>query len=123
MARIHSIIDEMESSLGELREQLQGLTQMFAGSSAKRPGRPATTRKAGTRKRRVKRATARKTAVAAPKKHRRRVSPEVHRARQLQGKYLAALRVLSKANRVKVKKIRAAKGVAASLAEAKTLRK
>ena|SRR5450759_3205312 len=123
MARIHSIIDEMQSSLGELREQLQLLTATFSGPTARRPGRPAATRRAGTPKRRVKRATARKTAVAAPKETTRPVSPAVHKARQLQGRYLGAIRALTIADRAKVKKVRAEKGVAASLAEAKKLRK
>jgi hypothetical protein len=124
MARVLSIIDALQRNLSELGNRFRELTETFAGSTAKRRSRPAATRKAGTRKRRLKRATARKTAVAAaPEKRRRRVSTEIRKARQLQGKYLAALRALSKADRARVKRVRAEKGVAASLAEAKKLRK
>jgi hypothetical protein len=123
MARVLSITDDLQRNLSELGDRFRELTEMFAGSLGKRPGRPATTRKAGTRKRRAKRATARKTVVTTPKKKTRPVSPAIRKARQMQGKYLGAIRALTIVDRAKVKKVRAEKGVAASLAEAKKLRK
>jgi hypothetical protein len=53
----------------------------------------------------------------------KRVSAARRAAWKAQGRYLAAVRPLSPAQRAKVKKIRAAKGVAAAVAAAKRLTK
>jgi len=54
-----------------------------------------------------------------PRKRRRRVSAKARAAWAAQGRYIGAVRSLSKADRVKVKAIRQAKGVAAAIAAAR----
>jgi hypothetical protein len=56
-----------------------------------------------------------------PKRRRRKVSPNARAAWKAQGRYLGAVRQLSKANRIKVKAIRETKGIRAALSAAKEL--
>jgi hypothetical protein len=59
---------------------------------------------------------------ASPVRRRaKRVSPKRRRAMQQQGRYLGAVRQLSPADRAKVKEVRAEKGFAAAIAEARRL--
>jgi hypothetical protein len=51
----------------------------------------------------------------------RKVSPKRRRAMQQQGRYIGAVRQLSPADRAKVKGVRAEKGFAAAIAEARRL--
>jgi hypothetical protein len=57
----------------------------------------------------------------AVKRRRRKISARAQAVWRAQGRYMAAVRQLSKANRVKVKKIREAKGVGAAIAAAAKL--
>jgi len=59
---------------------------------------------------------------ATPKKA-KKATPKVARARKLQGQYLGALKSLTGADRAKVKKTAAAKGVAKAVKLAQTLKK
>ncbi len=71
-----------------------------AGSAAKAPGIPA---------------------KAAPKK--KPVSEKQKNSRQLQGKYMGAVRGLSSAQKAQVKKMKAEKGTEAAIAHAVSLKK
>ena len=60
---------------------------------------------------------------ASRKPPRRKASPRTLAASRAQGRYMAAVRRLSKANRAKVKKVREAKGVSAAIASARKMAK
>jgi hypothetical protein len=109
MARnVFALLDEIGSAVSKLKGALAPLAA-FAGAA-----RPATRRRRRT------------VAVpkSAPKSARRRkvVSAAVKAKRILQGKYLAAIRPLTKAQRVKVKTIQAKKGHEAAIRAASLLR-
>jgi hypothetical protein len=55
------------------------------------------------------------------KRRRRKASAKAQAAWRAQGRYLAAVRPLSKANRLKIKKVREARGVGAAVAAARRL--
>jgi len=63
----------------------------------------------------------RRKAIKASPARRKRVSPKRRRAMKQQGRYIGAVRQLSPADRAKVKGVRAEKGFAAAIAEARRL--
>jgi hypothetical protein len=67
--------------------------------------------------------TVTQVAGAKPVAKKVKLSPKVARARRLQGQYLGALKSLTGADRVKVKKTAAEKGVAQAVKLAKTMKK
>jgi hypothetical protein len=64
---------------------------------------------------------AERTAAAESRSARRRPSAKARAARKAQGRYLGAVRLLSAANRAKVKAIREKKGIRAAITAAKKL--
>jgi hypothetical protein len=108
MARnVFGILDDISSSVSELRDALAPLASIASGSirspkrkrAASMPARPAGKKRA------------RRKAVSAATKAKR----------ILQGRYLAAIRPLTKAQRAKVRKIQAKKGHEAAIRAAKNL--
>lgn len=105
MARnVFAIIDDLSTGLSELKSALAPLASLTEGDGPFpiRRGRSKTPKRSG------RRAVQRKAAAATPtkgKRLRRPVSAAVKAKRVLQGRYLAALRPLSKAQRVKIKKV------------------
>jgi hypothetical protein len=63
------------------------------------------------------------TSVSPVRRKAKSVSPKRRRAMQQQGRYIGAVRQLSPADRAKVKEVRAEKGFAAAIAEARRLMK
>ena len=63
------------------------------------------------------------TNAATPKKKMKMTTPKVARARKLQGQYLGALKSLTGADRAKVKKTAAEKGVAEAVKLAQSIKK
>jgi hypothetical protein len=109
---IFTLLAELQSTLAELAEALnplQKLVSTFKGHDGPFPMKPAGQRRA-TRKRRA--------ASAAPTKATRkpaRKSKGTSARLALQGKYMSALRKLSKADQAEVKKVRSEQGVEAAL--------
>jgi hypothetical protein len=93
----------------ELRAKLRRLKALKA-SLAKR-----------IRARRPRRPRHKPAKVSPARWEARRVSPERRKTMQRQGRYLGAIRHLRPADRAKVKGIRAEKGFAAAIAEARRL--
>ena len=89
-----------EGMIRDLRQRLAALEHGVASGIGS--ARKAVTRRAG-------------------KKPRRRMSPARRAALKLHGKYLGTVRPLSKANRAKVKAIRAKSGVRAAIAAARRI--
>lgn len=116
MARdVFTIIDELISGLADLRRVLKPLSTL----GGERRGGPRQV----TRRRR--RGVARQgTRVSAPRtaKRRRPVSGAVRAGRKLQGQYLAAVRRLTKAQRVQVKRVLEKDGKQAAIKVAKAMR-
>lgn len=69
----------------------------------------------------ARRPRARVARVPPVRRRAKRVSPKRRRAMQQQGRYLGAVRLLRPADRAKVKGVRAEKGFAAAIAEARRL--
>jgi len=109
---IFTLLAKLQSTLAELEDALtplQNLAGSLRGGDGPFPMKPAG-KKRGTRTRR--------TASAAPTKAARkpaRRSRGTSARLALQGKYMSALRKLSKADQAEVKKVRAAQGVEAAL--------
>jgi hypothetical protein len=109
---IFTLLAKLQSTLAELADALnplQKLLSTFKGGDGPFPMKPAG-------KKRAKRA--KKDASAAPTKATRkpaRRSKGTSARLALQGKYMSALRKLSKADQAEVKKVRAAQGVEAAL--------
>jgi len=117
------LVQEGKLAAGEVRKALQrrdrlvralraSLSALESGavSAGKRlnGSRPAV-RRVGTPKRKLVRRKA------------KRISPKRRKAMQQQGRYLGAVRQLRPADRAKVKSVRAEKGFAAAIAEARRL--
>jgi hypothetical protein len=100
---------EFHERVKELRAKLRRLKALKA-SLAKR-----------TRARRPRRPWHKATKVSPARWEARRVSPERRKTMQRQGRYLGAIRQLRPADRAKVKGVRAEKGFAAAIAEARRL--
>jgi hypothetical protein len=75
----------------------------------------------GARRRATRRSKASPQQAAA--RHPRRISPQREKTMRDQGRYLTAIRPLSKADRVKIKKIRADHGLPTAFEEARRLAK
>jgi hypothetical protein len=109
---IFTLLAELQSTLAELADALnplQRLADALKGHDGPSPMKPAG-KKRGTRKRR--------TASAAPPKAARkpaRRSKGTSARLALQGKYMSALRKLSKADRAEVKKVLSEQGIDAAL--------
>lgn len=108
MARsVFAIIHDLTKGLDDLKASLAPLAHL-AGSGAPPTGR---TRRPGTKKSVTRRRT------------RKPVSRALQAARRLQGKYLAAVRGLTKAQRARVKGARAKGSVQSAIKLAKSLAK
>jgi hypothetical protein len=109
---IFTLLAKLQSTLAELADALnplQKLADTLKGHDGPFPMKPAG-KKRGTRTRR--------TASAVPTKAARKPArrPKGTSARlALQGKYMSALRKLSKADQAEVKKVRSEQGVEAAL--------
>jgi hypothetical protein len=109
---IFSLLAELQSTLAELADALnplQKLVSTFKGHDGPLPEK-SSGKKRGTRTRR--------TASAAPTKATRkpaRRSKGTSARLALQGKYMSALRKLSKADQAEVKKVRSEQGVEVAL--------
>ena len=106
---VFGILDDISAGVSELKSVLSPLAAIASG-----------TKRSPKRKR-----AASKTALPAEKKRARRkaVSASTKAKRVLQGRYLAAIRPLTKAQRAKVKKIQAKKGHEAAISAARALRR
>jgi hypothetical protein len=111
------IIDDLKTRLAELHAALNPLA-VLAGGSAGRPGR-----KRAIRVRRNQTRHHARTAAAPVRRNRKPVSARVRAQRVTQGRYLAAVRPLSKEDRAKVKEVQATTGYPAAIALAKKLKK
>jgi|GEM_PF-5753843 len=111
MARpISRLLDTLASTLTALREALTPTTPMARMQRGKKGSRR-------TSRTSTSPAAARKTA-AAPSARRKTKAPNPRLA--LQGKYMAAVRGLSAADKARVKKVLAAQGVEAAIALAQS---
>ena len=117
MARnVFTILDDLAAAIEELRDALAPLAALSGaasrGEGPRRRGRPA---------RATKPALA--PAPATPEKKTKRSSPKLRALRQLQGKFLGALRGLNPEQREQIKKVRDEKGYEAALKAAAALRR
>jgi hypothetical protein len=111
------ILDALATDLHDLRATLSPVLAIATGQ-------PATARRIRTLRRKRTRAPKRATPGKAVRRVvRKRVSAKVRAQRVRQGRYLAAVRPLSKEDRAKVKQVQAAKGYPAAMALAKKLKK
>jgi hypothetical protein len=115
MARdVFTIIDDLTSGLADLRAVLEPLASLGGDGRA-----PRTT---GRRRRR----TAKRSSVSSGRlavRPRRPASPALRATRKLQGQYLAAVRPLTKAQRLQVKRVLAKDGKQAAIKAAKGMQK
>jgi hypothetical protein len=123
MARsVFAILDEIGSSVSELKGALAPLASLMGHD---RPSAWQAPNKARAPRRRRSKARARRTRPTAAERKTRRARKPISAAqkaqRVLQGRYLGAMRKLTKAQRENVKKIRAAKGHEAAIKFAATL--
>ena len=102
---IFGILDDISASVSELKSALAPLASIASG-----------TKRSPKRKRAAPKAV---QPVAKKRARRKAVSGATKAKRVLQGKYLAAIRPLTKAQRAKVKKIQAAKGHEAAIKSAR----
>ena len=118
---IFTLLAELQSTLAELVEALnplQKLAGLFKGGDGPFPMKPAVRRRGPGKKKAVSAAPAEAPAAAAPKKAAR---PKPKKAKTtnsklaFQGKYMAAVRGLSVADKAEVKRIRAEQGVEAAI--------
>jgi hypothetical protein len=107
MARhLFAILDDLTSNLAELKATLAPLA-LIGGTVVSEAEKPA--------------ASPQRRAKGAPSRVRGPVSPKRRAAMRVQGRYMSAIRTLSKAKRAQVKKLRAAKGAEAAIALAQKL--
>jgi hypothetical protein len=109
---IFTLLAELQSTLAELAEALnplQKLVSTFKGGDGPFPMKPAGKKRA-TRRRKAKSAAPTKAARKPARK-----SKGTSARLALQGKYMSALRKLSKADQAEVKRVRSEKGVEAAL--------
>jgi hypothetical protein len=109
---IFTLLAELQSTLAELAEALnplQNLVNTFKGHDGPFP-KKSSGRKRAARKKKAASATPTK-ATLKPARKSRGTSARL----ALQGKYMSALRKLSKADQAEVKKVRSEKGVEAAL--------
>jgi len=118
MARsLAEILDALATDLNDLRATLSPVLAIATGlrGTARRPRL--------SRPKRSDSAELGKRATPAPRVVRKRVSAKVRAQRVMQGRYLGAVRPLSKENRAMVKQVQATKGYPAAITLAKKLRK
>ena len=123
MARtIHTILDDLNAGLHELKNVLSPLMSLLGGASA--AARPAA-RPARRRRGAAKRARRAAPSAAPAKRGRKRsyASPKLKALRALQGRYMGAVRHLTAAQKAQVKKVRAESGYEAALKLAGSLGK
>lgn len=119
MPDIFAILDDLGRSVDALRKHLNPL-RALVGKIGPFP-LAAKTARGKARRRRIRRVVGRKpgrpvkTSVAAPTRRRKPVSAKVRAMRKQQGRYMAAVRNLTIAQRAKVKKVRQEKGFQASM--------
>jgi hypothetical protein len=109
---VFTLLAELQSTLSELADALNPLQKLFGtlkGHDGPFPMKPAGKKRA-TRKRRAA-SLAPTKAARKPARRSRGTSARL----ALQGKYMSALRKLSKADQAEVKRIRSEKGVEAAL--------
>ena len=109
---IFEVLNSLKASLGELESVLAPLAAISG------QGRPTRQRR---RARRVVRAAVAGAAVRRAAKVPRPATAARKATQVLQGRYLAAIRPLSKADRAKVKKVLQLKGKLAAISQAKKL--
>lgn len=114
-----TIIDDLKQGLAELAAALNPLAAL-AGR-----GTPRTRRAPATKRLKRNEHGRRRTSAGKPtvRRNRKPVSAKVRAQRVMQGRYLGAVRPLSKENRARVKQIQATKGYPAAIALAKKLKK
>lgn len=106
MARhLFAILDDLTANLAELKAALSPLA-LIGGTAVAEARKPTS--------------VPRRAKGAAPKA-KRRTTPKRREALQQQGRYMTALRGLTRAQRAQVKKARATKGLPAALALARKL--
>ena len=118
MARsLTEILDALATDLHDLRATLSPVLAIATGQ-------PVTARRTRTLRRNRTRAPRPVTSRKATRRVvRKPASARILAQRVRQGRYLAAVRPLSKENRAKVKQVQAAKGYPAAMALAKNLKK
>jgi hypothetical protein len=108
MARhLFAILDDLTASLAKLKAALAPLA-LIGGTVVSEAGKPA---------------VAQRRAKKAPSRTRGPISARRLAAMRVQGRYMSAINPLSAAQRVQVKKLRAAKGAEAAIALARRLRR
>ena len=118
---VFTILDDLGTGLSELKSALAPLVSLTGGGPFPvRRGRPKAVKRSG--RRRVGRKAASAAAPTKASRSRKPVSAAVKAKRVLQGRYLGAIRPLTKAQRAKVKKVQAAKGHVAAIKAAASLR-
>lgn len=118
MPDIFVILDNLGRSVDALREHLNPLRTLI-GKDGPFPMAKKTVRGKG-RRRRARRVAGKpgrpaKTSAAAPTRRRKPVSAKVRAMRKQQGRYMAAVRNLTAAQRAQVKKVRQEKGFQAAM--------
>ncbi len=109
------VIDDLANGLAELRRMLAPLASLAGDrATASKGARRTGSGKATRRGRRPPRPSTRRG---------RPVSPAVRASRKLQGQYLAAVRRLTKAQRVQVKRLLVKDGKEAAIKAAKSMQK
>jgi hypothetical protein len=109
---LFAILDDLTANLAELKATLAplapiGRTVLSEAGRSAAPPRPA--------------ASPQPPKKPTPSRARGPISPKRRAAMRDQGRYMGAIRTLSKAKRAEVKKVRAAKGVDAAIALAQRL--
>jgi hypothetical protein len=117
MARsLPEILDALATDLHDLRATLSPVLAIATGQ-------PAPARRTRTVRRKRSRTPRPVTSSKGTRRVvRKRVSAKIRAQRIRQGRYLAAVRPLSKENRAKVKQVQATKGYPAAMALAKKLK-
>ncbi len=117
---IFTLLSELQSTLSELKDAIDPIariTGLFRGNDGPFPMKTVTTKKRDRRKARkapapkAAKASAPTTLTPAKPARKRNANPRF----ALQGKYMSALRGLSKADQAEVKKVNAEQGVEAAL--------
>lgn len=112
---VFSVIDELAQGLAELRDMLEPLAGLTGERTVASPRSARAKVDGATRKGRGRR--------TRQIKQRRPVSAAMRASRKLQGQYLAAVRRLTKAQRVQVKRLLAKEGKQAAIKAAKSMQK
>jgi hypothetical protein len=117
------LLGDLAENVAGLKAALSPLLAIATGPTSSRTAAPARRGKRRTRRTTAAKSTVRRKAAASPKKARRKTSPKLRAMRVQQGRYLGAIRPLSKANRAKVKAVHAKSGYDAAIKFAQSLKK